>query len=202
MAQRNARRLLRLVGDLLFVAQFEAGKLALELAAVDVAAIAADAVEAAGPRARGREIALSLSAEPTPLAAGDADRLAQAFDNLISNAIKFTPAGGRVDVRVWVRGDVAHAEFEDTGVGIPAGEQELLFRRFFRATTATEHAIPGVGLGLTIVKAIVEGHGGRIDVRSERGAGTTFHVLLPLRTPPVDARPARTTRKRTKEMTR
>ena len=83
-----------------------------------------------------------------------------------------------------MRGDVAHVECEDTGIGIPAGEQQLLFRRFFRATTATDSAVPGVGLGLTIVKAIVEGHGGHIDVRSERGAGTTFHVLLPLAKPP------------------
>jgi signal transduction histidine kinase len=183
VVERNARRLLRLVGDLLFVAQFEAGTLALEPGALDLGAVASQAVEAARPRARDKGVDLVLETDALASCAGDRDRLAQTFDNLISNAVKFTSPGGRVAVRVRAHGDRALVEVEDDGVGIPADEQGRLFERFFRASTATERAIPGVGLGLTIVKAIVEGHGGRIAVRSEDGAGTCFQILLPLRAP-------------------
>ena len=102
------------------------------------------------------------------------------LDNLVSNAIKFTPRGGRVEVRLSAEGDAAVLEVEDSGLGIPEAEQAQLFERFFRSSTATEHAIPGTGLGLTITKAIVDRHGGRIEVESAEGAGTTVRVRLPL----------------------
>jgi signal transduction histidine kinase len=179
--ERNSGRLLRLVGDLLFVAQADAGRLTLERAKVDVAALAADCVEAARPVADQRTIDLQLAAVPVPALVGDRGRLAQVLDNLVSNALKFTPEGGRVEVRTSTTDDYVYFEVEDSGVGIPAAEQPRLFERFFRTASATEQAIPGTGLGLAIVKAIVEAHAGRIEVVSAPGKGTTFRVELPLR---------------------
>ena len=109
----------------------------------------------------------------------DRERLAQLVSNLVSNAIKFTPAGGRVTARSFVEDGSAVIEVEDTGIGIPEAEQERLFQRFFRSSTATEQAIPGTGLGLVISKAIAEAHGGGISVRSAAGQGTCFKVRVP-----------------------
>jgi len=103
------------------------------------------------------------------------------LDNLISNALKFTPRSGRVFIRVSADGSDAVVEIEDTGVGIPTDEQDRLFERFFRSSTATEQAIPGTGLGLTIAKTIVERHEGSISIESTEGAGTTVRVRLPAR---------------------
>jgi signal transduction histidine kinase len=179
--ERNSGRLLRLVGDLLFVAQADAGRLALERAKVDVSALAADCVEAARPHAHQRAIDLRLAAVPVPALVGDRGRLAQVVDNLVSNALKFTPEGGRVEVRTSANGNYVRLEVQDSGIGIPAAEQPRLFERFFRAAAATDQAIPGTGLGLAIVKAIVEAHAGRIEVVSAPDQGTTFRVELPLR---------------------
>ena len=110
----------------------------------------------------------------------DHDRLGQALDNLISNAITYSPDGGKITVRL-VSGEEAVAiHVQDEGIGIPLEEQELVFKRFFRASTAAERHIAGVGLGLLIVKRIVEGHGGVISLSSEPGQGTTFRLDLPV----------------------
>jgi len=180
VVERNSHRLLDLVGDLLFLAQIEAGKLALELGAVDLAAVASESVEAARPAAENKDVTLTLATGPVPLLAGDCGRLSQVLDNLVSNAVKFTPAGGRVDVRVREQGGRAEIEVRDSGIGIPATEQDRLFERFFRSSNATERAIQGTGLGLAIAKAIVDAHGGRIAVKSDEGAGTVFRVVLPV----------------------
>jgi PAS domain S-box-containing protein len=181
IVQRNSKRLGQLVGDLLFMAQVEAGKLALDLEEVDLNEVIAECLEAARPIADEREIELVSEVDKTPSMLGDRSRLAQVLDNLISNALKFTPRSGRVSVRISVSGNVAVVEIEDTGVGIPAGEQDRLFERFFRSSTATEQAIPGTGLGLTIAKAIVERHEGSISIESTEGTGTTVRVRLPVR---------------------
>jgi signal transduction histidine kinase len=173
---------MQLVGDLLFMAQVEAGKLALDLDEVDLNEVVAECLEAARPIADDRQITLVAEVADTPLMLGDRSRLAQVLDNLISNALKFTPRLGRVSVRVSVVGNDALVEIQDTGVGIPAGEQDRLFERFFRSSTATEQAIPGTGLGLTIAKTIVERHEGSISIESAEGAGTTVSVRLPVKT--------------------
>src|SRR5215212_4749673 len=188
VVDRNARRLLRLVGDLLFVAHVEAGRLALEMGQVDLPTLTREAVEAARPRAEAKRLALEATTHEIPPMAGDRDRLAQVLDNLVSNAVKFTPDGGSVSVRLDARDGEALIEIEDTGVGIPASEQSRLYERFYRASTATARAIPGVGLGLTIAKAIVEAHGGELGFDSVEGRGTTFRVRLPRR-PPVTRAP-------------
>jgi len=181
VVERNAHRLLALVGDLLFLAQVEAGKLSLDIGAVDLSAIAAESVETARPIAEEKEVTLTLATGPLALIAGDHSRLVQLLDNLISNGVKFTPPGGRVDVRVKSQRGNAVIEVRDTGMGIPSEEQQHLFERFFRTAKATEQAIPGTGLGLAISKAIVEAHGGQIAVASADGTGTTFRISLPIR---------------------
>jgi PAS domain S-box-containing protein len=177
---RNTTRLERLVGDLLFAAEVEAGTFAIDMGPVDLRRVLTDSVDAAKPGAEEKEIELTLEAGSIPECSGDGDRLAQLFDNLISNAIKYTPEGGRVAVRL--QGENGHVliEIEDSGIGIPMAEQEFLFDRFFRASTANSASIPGIGLGLTISKAITEAHRDQLGVKSEEGVGTTFQVELPL----------------------
>jgi signal transduction histidine kinase len=183
VVDRNAERLLSLVGDLLFVANLDAGAIALEQQELDLARLVAECVEAARPDADSRGIELDLEGpESVPPVDGDPARLGQVLDNLISNALKFTPAGGSVRVRLRVAVGSVALEVEDTGIGIPEAEQARLFDRFYRASSATARAIPGSGLGLSVARAIVEGHGGTIGVASVDGRGSTFRVELPPRT--------------------
>ncbi len=194
--ERNAERLLRLVGDLLFTAQVDAGRFSLQPGDVDLAAVvrAAEETVRVTAGATGVEVAVDLPGGGL-VVHGDAVRLGQACDNLVSNAVKFTPAGGRVILALraaWRTPDgtvvdapqdgaepVARLAVSDTGIGIPAGEQAQLFARFFRASTARRHAVPGVGLGLAITRAITTAHGGTLEVASVEGRGTTFTLTLP-----------------------
>jgi PAS domain S-box-containing protein len=183
--ERNAQRLLRLVGDLLFTAQVDAGRFSLQPEDVDLAGVVRGAEETARPTAAARDVTLAVEVPAEGLVVrGDALRLGQACDNLVSNAVKFTPPGGSVTLRL--RADVqdgapvALLSVSDTGMGIPAGEQGKLFTSFFRASTARRNAVPGVGLGLTITNAITTAHGGTLDVVSAEGRGTTFTLALPL----------------------
>jgi signal transduction histidine kinase len=179
VADRNSQRLLDLVGDLLLFAQIRAGKFRLQREHVDAVDVAREAFSAAAPAADAKQIELVLvDGVQAPLAA-DRARLGQVLDNLLSNAVKFTPEGGTVTLTVQPDADRVRLAVADTGMGIPAGELEQLFGRFFRTSNATEQAIPGTGLGLTIVKALVEAHGGRISVESVEGSGTTFRIELP-----------------------
>jgi PAS domain S-box-containing protein len=186
---RNARREMRLVRDLLLLVRMEAGSFTLEPASADLPAIVAEAVEAATPSAVEQGVELVANTEAIPPCGADPHRLAQVVDNLLSNAIKFTPDGGRVEARLTSRDGEALIEVQDSGIGIPPDEQGRLFDRMYRASAAADRHIPGVGLGLTIVKGIVEAHGGKVGLRSQVGAGTTFFVELPLRPPVTRANP-------------
>jgi signal transduction histidine kinase len=177
---RSSERLQRLVGDLLFVARLDASGLQLQFAETRLDEIAAEIVESSAALARSREILLESDLAEVPSVLGDRERLVQLVGNLLSNAMKFTPAGGTVTVRTFVDGGNAVLEVADTGIGIPEAEQDRLFQRFFRSSTATEQAIPGTGLGLVISRAIAEAHGGTIGVTSKPGEGTCFRVQLPL----------------------
>jgi PAS domain S-box-containing protein len=177
---RKTGQLERIVGDLLFAARLESGNFMLDRTVVDLQGILEDCLEAAKPTVEQKQLALDVKSEPVGECVGDRDRLAQLFDNLISNAVKYTPAGGQIGVRLSRENGHVLVEVEDTGIGIPVRDQEHLFKRFFRASTAVKQRIPGVGLGLTIVKAIVDDHGGHVSVESKEGAGTKFSVELPL----------------------
>lgn len=180
VVHRNSERLRRLTSDLMFVGKLDANGLELEQEELDLATLAGDAVESAMATAEANGIALELVADRRPVINGDSSRLSQLFDNLISNAVKFTPRGGRIAVRVDTREDSAVVEVADSGVGISAADQERLFERYFRASSATARGIAGTGLGLAISKAIAEAHSGRIAVESREGDGTTFRVEMPL----------------------
>jgi PAS domain S-box-containing protein len=178
---RNAERQMRLVRDLLLLAKVEAGSFALQPKTLDLAELAQQAVEAAQPAAEaaGLELQLRADGELPPLT-GDPDRIGQAIDNLLTNAIKFTPEGGLVTLRTGTEGERALIEVEDSGTGIPLEEQGRLFDRSYRASGATENNVPGSGLGLTIVKVIAEAHGGGAAVESKPGRGSTFRLEFPL----------------------
>jgi signal transduction histidine kinase len=179
--RRGTTRLQQIVEDLLLVAQIEAGRLELDAAPANLAELAAATVEAALPTAAAQRIELSLDvAQDLPLEA-DAARLRQVLDNLVSNALKFTPSGGSVALSASNGGDRICIEVADTGIGIPREEIGQLFSRFYRASTATRRAIPGTGLGLVIARAIVERHGGTISLESREGEGTRVSVTLPTR---------------------
>jgi PAS domain S-box-containing protein len=178
--ETNSHRLLTLIDDLLTLAGLENGKLAMRLEAFDLSELVHGGIQAERPALaeRGLEIDLQLPADPVQINA-DTHRLGQVVDNLLANAIKFTPAGGRISVRLTEAEGLAELVVEDSGIGISPDDVGNLFERFFRAGSATEQAIPGTGLGLAISKGIVEAHGGAIAVTSELGHGSTFTVLLP-----------------------
>jgi signal transduction histidine kinase len=180
IVDRNAGRLLGLVSDLLFSARLQGGRLELERTEVDLHRLVLQSIESARPRAEAAGVELKVAADSVPPISGEAVRLAQLLDNLVSNAIKFTPGGGSVRVVLSARDGLVRFEVSDTGIGIPQPDRERLFERFFRSQSALERQIQGTGLGLYISKAIVEAHGGRIGVDSEAGEGTTFVVELPV----------------------
>ncbi|HEX7622701.1 MAG TPA: GAF domain-containing sensor histidine kinase [Anaeromyxobacteraceae bacterium] len=175
--RRTAERMGRLIHDLVDVASMEAGRLSLSRARHDAATIAREVVEALSPLAVERAVELTFDAdEPLPLGA-DRDRLHQVLTNLISNALQVTPAGGKVKVASRREGSEVVFSVSDTGPGIPAEDLAHLFERWYRGRRAP---YPGSGLGLAIARAIVEGHGGRIWVESEEGAGSAFSFAIPI----------------------
>jgi signal transduction histidine kinase len=180
IVMRSSHRLMRQVGDLLFIAQLDSAGLALQRDDVDLAPVVREAVDQVSALARQRELALSLDAPDSLAVRCDRERIAQVVSNLLANAVKFTPPGGRIAVRLVRAGDWATIEVEDSGIGIPEAERDRLFQRFFRSSRATEHAIQGTGLGLAISHAIVEAHGGSIAARPADEQGTVFSVSLPL----------------------
>lgn len=180
-ARRGTARLQRIVEDLLLVAQIEADRLTLDREPIDLARLAAAAVDAARTAAADKQIGITVNVDgPLPLD-GDAARLRQVLDNLLSNAIKYTPAGGAVVLSTTDCDGQRRIELSDNGIGVPHDELGQLFSRFYRASTATRSAIPGTGLGLVIARAIVEGHDGTISIESCEGEGTRVKVTLPPR---------------------
>jgi signal transduction histidine kinase len=181
VVKRNSERLRRLVDDLLFISKVQGGSFSLAPRRLNLEELASHALEAVRPQAEESGLKLELESEGMTEFYGDSDRLAQLFDNLLSNAVKYTPAGERIEVKLSDSDDQVVFEVTNTGVYIPPEEVKHLFDRFFRASTASEGEVPGVGLGLTIAQSIVEAHGGQIRARSDRESGTVFRVKLPLR---------------------
>ena len=176
---RNTERILRLVDDLLLLDRLESDTPPVEPESVDFARLVAMAVSSIQPLADESGIELVWQVTGGPPVKGDEGRLAQVVDNLLANAVKFTPSGGEVRVEACPEAGHWKLEVSDTGIGIPVDEVPELFQRFYRASNARIQAVPGSGLGLAIVRRVVELHGGAIDVSSAEGKGTTVTVTLP-----------------------
>ncbi len=174
-------RLTRMVGDLLLLAQAEAGKLELDLKPIELDTILLEVLQQAKVLA-GNKIELKLTEIDQIQVVGDRDRIKQVFINLLANAVKYTPTGGSVFVAIKKVGNQAQTVIEDTGPGVPAKDLPHIFERFYRGDKARTRSTDGssFGLGLSIAYWIIKNHGGRIEVKSKEGAGTTFTVWLPL----------------------
>lgn len=186
--QRNASRLRGLIEDLLVLSRIEAGDLRTEFFPVDLHGVLTTVVESFRPVAERSGVTLRVRLESATVS-GDALQLERAVSNLVSNAVKFTPSGGRVSVTLTRRARRATIEVADTGIGIPAAEADRLGTRFFRASTAQRKSIPGTGLGLSIVQAIVDAHHGSLEFDSVLDEGTTFRLTIPLADPADPAGP-------------
>jgi signal transduction histidine kinase/CheY-like chemotaxis protein/PAS domain-containing protein len=180
--ERNARAQMRLIEDVLDVSRAVTGKLQIETSEIDLVEVLRASLEVVAPMADGREVALDTHIDGGPCRlSGDADRLQQAFWNVLTNAIKFTGKGGRVGVRLERADSRVEVIFVDTGRGIPADFLPFVFDRFRQADSSTTRAEGGLGLGLAIVKHIVELHGGTVSAHSRgEGYGTTFTIALPM----------------------
>ena len=181
IVERNARAQARIIEDVLDISRIVSGKLRLEVQLVDLATIVAAAVEAVRPAADARAIAIEVTAASLPHVPADADRMQQVLWNLVSNAIKFTPKGGRVDVRMEASEEEAVISVTDSGEGIAPEFLPHVFEPFRQADPSTTRRHSGLGLGLAIVKQLVHAHGGTLRATSEGlGKGASFVVSLPL----------------------
>jgi PAS domain S-box-containing protein len=177
-----ADRLNVMTNDLLDLARLESGALTVQMAPLDLTELLAESIASSTITAEAKDLTVRADLPPHLPVSGDADRLRQVADNLINNAVKYTPHGG--DITVSAAPDSTHPGWvtwtvTDTGIGIPAEERPRLFRRFYRASTALQARIPGTGLGLVITRTIIERHHGTIAVADGTGPGTTFVIRLP-----------------------
>ena len=181
VVDRNAQRLLILIEELLIMSRVESGTFHLTMGPVQVRALLEGALQAVLPGNTARDIDVSVEVGgDVEIIQGDGGQLDRVLINLVSNAIKFTPDGGRVTVTAHGQGDEIVIKVTDTGMGIPLADQPRIFERFFRSSATQHLAVPGTGLGLSITKAIIDEHGGRISIASQPGEGTEVTVVLPI----------------------
>jgi len=179
----HATRLARLTDDLLKLARMDAGKLELEFLPVSITEIVEACAETSLLKATRKQITLYIDIPPgLPAVSGDARLLREVLQNLLDNAIQYTPAGGRIDVTATSGAREAVVTVADTGIGIPLADQERIFERFYRVDAARSREAGGTGLGLSIAKHIVEAHSGRLWVESAVGSGSRFSFTIPLAT--------------------
>ena len=177
---RNGRRLLLLVEDLLTLSQIESSSLKIEPVVTDIRTVVANAHQAVTQVLETRALDVVVTTPEHPVVHhGDPVQLERMVVNLVTNAVKFTPDGGTVEVSLRSHGEVSEIVVKDDGVGMTEQDQNKLFTRFFRSASSFDQAVQGTGLGLTIVQAIVALHGGKIGVRSAYGKGTTVTVAIP-----------------------
>jgi len=177
---RKVEGLVALSNELLDLSRIEAGLIVQDKQQVQLMDILENLVGFMQARAKEKNISLSLKKANLPLINADEKSLEEVFSNLITNAIIYTPEGGKVNVAGKVKGDFVDIKVNDTGYGIAPDEIPLIFERFYRVKTDKTRNIIGTGLGLPIVKSIVEAHNGTVKVESKEGAGSTFSVRLPI----------------------
>ena len=191
--KNNADRLIALINDLLDVSRIESGKIELQRGPLDLSRLIHGVADSLRPsiEAKGQHLTLDLEgghelsqagrdSTLLPTVFADADRVTQILINLLSNAYKYTPAGGSISVRAYTEGDDVRVDVQDTGIGLSTEEQSQIFTRFFRARNRTTQEVGGTGLGLPIARSLVEMHGGKITVSSSPGQGSTFSFTLPV----------------------
>lgn len=179
IANRNTDNLINLINDLLDVQKLTSGNLHFDFGVVDCHDLITTTVQDVEGYAEQRGVTLVLHAEPVSSIVGDPARLSQALKNLISNAVKASTRNDEVTITLAKRDDAIHFSIQDKGCGIPKKFRPYVFDRFAQAESANK--AKGTGLGLAITKAIVEAHNGTVEFESEEGAGTTFHIIIPIR---------------------
>ena len=183
LVSEQSDRLARLVEDILLASSLESPELELATEHVDVAELAADAIDAVRVQAS-EQLTLDLTVAPSlPPVAADRDKLRQVLVNLVANAVKYSPDGGRIAVEAWAEDGQVRIAVRDQGLGISPSEQGLIFEKFYRADANMTRGVSGSGLGLYISRALVSRMGGTISVESQLGAGSAFMVRLPLAAP-------------------
>jgi two-component system, NtrC family, sensor histidine kinase GlrK len=175
----NIDKLIKFTNAFLDIAKIEAGKMEYEMVLADLLSIVASAVEDAQVLAERKGVQISVSASPIPYVMADVEKLSQVFGNLVSNAIKYTGKGGQITIAVARNKAGARITLADTGVGIAPEDLPKIFTKFYQASNASKAGAKGTGLGLALVKAFVEGHGGTVSVASTVNVGTTFTIDLP-----------------------
>jgi signal transduction histidine kinase len=179
VVEQRTEGLIRLVNDIISLEKVEVG--IIKFQTISLVDVARNSVVGAAMIAKKAGLRIDLEApDNLPLVYADPDRLGQVFDNLLGNAIKFSPSGSTITVRLSRSGDFVHADVEDHGIGIPADKLDRIFDRFYQVDGSTTRRYGGTGLGLAIVKTIVESHGGRVVVESEVGVGSSFTFILPV----------------------
>jgi two-component system phosphate regulon sensor histidine kinase PhoR len=177
----HSKRLARLTDDLLMLSKMDADRLNLEISRLSVSQFVESCVETTQRPATEKDLRVSINlAERIPDVAADRRRLAEILQNLLDNAIQYTPPGGQIMVSASADGDEVTFTVSDTGIGIPQADQPRIFERFYRVDVARSREVGGTGLGLAIAKHLVEVHGGRIWVDSEVGQGSQFHFTVPI----------------------
>ncbi|MDQ2906043.1 MAG: cell wall metabolism sensor histidine kinase WalK [Chloroflexota bacterium] len=181
IALSNAHRLGRLINDFLDLSHIESGKLVLHCEPFPLVQLIREVSSSfhLSLAAKQQDVTLHLP-DPALMVYGDANRMVQVLTNLLSNAHKYTPVGGHLEIAVEIKGTLAHISVIDTGIGLSGEEQAQLFTRFYRAENAATRAIQGTGLGLTITRSLVEMHGGELQVSSTPGVGSIFCFTLPV----------------------
>jgi signal transduction histidine kinase len=177
----EADRLLVMLDTLMDISEAESGVMPLQREPLRLSEIAGRAVELYRDVADSKALEITMAVDDDPVVSGDRIRLEQATANLLDNAVKYTPRGGRIHVEVGRDGARALIRVRDSGPGIPASEHERIWERLFRGDTS--RAERGLGLGLSLVKAVIAAHGGAASVSSERGLGSTFTIALPVADP-------------------
>jgi heavy metal sensor kinase len=190
----EVNRMSRLVGDLLLLARADSGNLPMNETTIDLDSLVMDVFRQG--RTLGPQLQFKLGTLEPVRVRGDADRLKQLLLNLVTNAIKYTPAGGTVTMNLTMQEGIARASVSDTGIGIPKSDLESIFDRFYRVDKARSRDMGGTGLGLSIAQWIARSHRGRIVAESEEGKGSTFTLYLPALNEPIPSEGIRETRPR------